>query len=238
MSLTHWHGNSTRALGAVLIIGALACAVLAETPAADTPTATTWTVLRPAASQHLPLARLVRNPDESNGGPKYGLADQTGAIQRYVEPAPGIDLEPYVGYAVKVRHDTGRTLLASQLELPGQEKESILEVPDAGGSAASTGVDSVLRGILDGPGAMTARSDDSICKNPASPVQPAQYMQGQQYVQGPSTPVVIQEAMPQGMQSMQGEMPPMMGPQGMVTYDPADASILGAPMGAYPPGAG
>ena len=27
---------------------------------------------------------------------------------------PGIDLEPYVGYAVRVRHDTGRTLLAEQ----------------------------------------------------------------------------------------------------------------------------
>ncbi len=65
-----------------------------------------------------PLARLVANPDRSGGLPPFALADQSGAIQRYVEPVPGIDLRPHLGQVVVVRHDTGRTLLASQLELP------------------------------------------------------------------------------------------------------------------------
>jgi hypothetical protein len=68
-----------------------------------------------------PLARLVRTPDESGSLPPDALADQTGAIQRYVEPVPGIDLEPFINQIVTVRHDTGETLLASQLDLPGQQ---------------------------------------------------------------------------------------------------------------------
>jgi hypothetical protein len=67
-----------------------------------------------------PLARLVRNPSPSPSLPPFALTDQHGSIQRYVEPVPGIDLEPYVDGVVIVRHDTGRTLLASQLELPPQ----------------------------------------------------------------------------------------------------------------------
>lgn len=65
-----------------------------------------------------PLARLVRTPDDGSGAPPFALADQAGNIQRYVEPVPGIELEPYVNQVVTVRHDTGPTLLASQLELP------------------------------------------------------------------------------------------------------------------------
>jgi hypothetical protein len=72
------------------------------------------------APQRGPLARLVRTPDESGTLPPYALADQSGAIQRYVEPVPGIDLELYVNQIVTVRHDTGQTLLASQLDLPSQ----------------------------------------------------------------------------------------------------------------------
>jgi hypothetical protein len=67
-----------------------------------------------------PLARLIRTPDETGTLPPYALADQTGAIQRYVEPVPGIDLEAYVNQVVSVRHDTGQTLLASQLDLTSQ----------------------------------------------------------------------------------------------------------------------
>ncbi len=65
-----------------------------------------------------PLARLVHTPGHPAGLPPYALADQSGAIHRYVEPVPGIDLESHVGSIVTVRHDTGETLLASQLELP------------------------------------------------------------------------------------------------------------------------
>jgi len=67
-----------------------------------------------------PLARLVRTPEDGSGLPPFALADQAGNIQRYVEPVPGIDLEPFVNQVVTVRHDTGSTLLASQLELPQQ----------------------------------------------------------------------------------------------------------------------
>ncbi len=70
------------------------------------------------------LARLVRNHDTTGGLPPYALADQSGRIQRYVEPTPGIDLESSLNQVVVVRHDTGNTLLASQLELP--EKSPLL----------------------------------------------------------------------------------------------------------------
>ena len=66
------------------------------------------------------LARLVHNPDPTPGAPPFALTDQSGVIQRYVEPVPGVDLNSYVDNVVVVRHDTGRTLLASQLELPSQ----------------------------------------------------------------------------------------------------------------------
>jgi hypothetical protein len=66
-----------------------------------------------------PLAVLVRTADTSQGQPPYSLVDQFGRVQRYVEPSHGIDLEPYVGRQVRVKHDSGRTLLASQITLPG-----------------------------------------------------------------------------------------------------------------------
>lgn len=66
------------------------------------------------------VARLIKTPEREAGRPPYALADQAGTIQRYVEPVPGIDLEPYVNQVITVRHDTGETLLASQLELPSQ----------------------------------------------------------------------------------------------------------------------
>jgi hypothetical protein len=76
-----------------------------------------------------PLARLVENPDQTQGTPPYALADQTGTIQRYVEPVPGVDLSTHVGQIVTVRHDTGMTLLASQLELPPPELRQMVGDP-------------------------------------------------------------------------------------------------------------
>ena len=75
---------------------------------------------RTAPPRRAPLAYLVENPDQTDGASPYALTDQSGTIQRYVEPVPGIDLTPHIGEVVVVRHDTGPTLLASQLELPNQ----------------------------------------------------------------------------------------------------------------------
>src|SRR3954471_7541998 len=66
--------------------------------------------------QRAPFGRLIENPDQTEGAPPFALADQTGTIQRYVEPVPGIDLASHIGQVVTVRHDTGSTLLASQVE--------------------------------------------------------------------------------------------------------------------------
>ncbi|MGI9429905.1 MAG: Lpg1974 family pore-forming outer membrane protein, partial [Bythopirellula sp.] len=63
-------------------------------------------------------ALLIRNPDTAGGAPKFALADEYGQVQRFVEPSPGIELASYVGQKVRMRHDSGETLLASQLELP------------------------------------------------------------------------------------------------------------------------
>ena len=52
-------------------------------------------------------ARLVHNPKPTAGLPKYALTDQSGTIQRYVEPVDGIRLESYIDQVVVVRHDTG-----------------------------------------------------------------------------------------------------------------------------------
>jgi hypothetical protein len=77
-----------------------------------------------------PLARLIENPDQTDGAPPFALTDQTGTIQRYVEPVPGVDLSQHVGQVVTVRNDTGSTLLASQLELPPQPLRPMVGNPD------------------------------------------------------------------------------------------------------------
>ena len=84
-----------------------------------------------------PLARLIENPDQSAGAPPFALTDQTGTIQRFVEPEPGIDLIPHVGQIVAVRHDSGPTLLASQLELPRQPLYPMVAAAESGPGAYS-----------------------------------------------------------------------------------------------------
>jgi hypothetical protein len=115
---------------------------------------------RPAnAARRAPLARLIENPDETGGAPPYALTDQSGTIQRYVEPVPGIDLSPYVGQVISVRHDTGSTLLASQLELPPRPLTPIGNKDDD------------RYAVAPGAGAWrrSARSDDQV--------EPAQYVE-------------------------------------------------------------
>lgn len=171
---------------------------------------------RTASAPTKPLARLIHNPDESGTNPPYALADQTGKIQRFVEPVPGIDLEPYVGYAVIVKHDTGRTLLASQLELPGPDYDATVDDLSSGSANSNGhrnrggGGDSLFNGLLEPPSGSSN----------ASNVQPAQY------VAQSNAPIMIQEGGPQ-----------MMGPQGAMVYDSMDPGMGGYPPGAYPPGA-
>ena len=183
MSLTQWHGTLPRALGVLLALDMLCGIALAQmttqmntTPmdSAQPPDPAAWAVRRPNTAHRLPLARLIRNPDEAGSGPKYALADQSGNIQRYVEPVPGIDLEPYVGYAVKVRHDTGRTLLASQLVLPGQESESILDDGAAEQAAPTPRAESLFRGLIEAPNPMASSLSDPSWQNGAIAVRQAQ----------------------------------------------------------------
>lgn len=63
-------------------------------------------------------AKLVRNPASEAGAPPFALEDPAGRVVRLVEPTPGVALADFVGQKVRIRHDTGRTLLASQLDLP------------------------------------------------------------------------------------------------------------------------
>src|SRR5262249_3004795 len=86
-----------------------------------------------------PLARLIENPDQTDGAPPYALTDQTGTIQRYVEPVPGVNLAAHVGQIVIVRHDTGPTLLASQLDLPREGLRPLI-APTQNGYGASAGL--------------------------------------------------------------------------------------------------
>ncbi len=74
---------------------------------------------RRAAQRNAKLrGKLVRNSEASDGTPPFALVDRYGGVLRYVEPVDSVDLQKYLGKAVSVRHDTGDTLLASQLALP------------------------------------------------------------------------------------------------------------------------
>jgi hypothetical protein len=105
-----------------------------DTAAASTPSPI---YQAPQIPRRGPLARLIENPDQTEGTPPYALTDQTGTIQRYVEPVPGIDLAANVGQIVVVRHDTGPTLLASQLDLPRESLRPLLSESQSGNSANS-----------------------------------------------------------------------------------------------------
>ena len=62
--------------------------------------------------------KLVRNSDVQDGSPPFALVDRYGGVLRYIEPVKSVPLEKYLDKTVAVRHDTGDTLLASQLNLP------------------------------------------------------------------------------------------------------------------------
>ncbi len=80
-------------------------------------------------------AKLVRNANAKDGAPAYALVDRYGGILRYVEPAEKVNLTPYVGRVVGVRHDTGDTLLASQLIFPTGNRVATRSRTASGGVA-------------------------------------------------------------------------------------------------------
>ena len=67
--------------------------------------------------------KLVRNSDAKDGTPPFALLDRYGGILRYVEPVESVELQKYLGRTIGVRHDTGDTLLASQLALPRTRRQ-------------------------------------------------------------------------------------------------------------------
>ena len=81
-------------------------------------------VSRPRAQQRTSQRRpslqgkLVRNSGARDGTPPFALVDRYGGILRYVEPSDSVNLQKYLGRTIGVKHDTGDTLLASQLALP------------------------------------------------------------------------------------------------------------------------
>ncbi len=90
-----------------------------EMPTAQQPSDSRHSARRRFDSSHTTIqGRLVRNPDRGDGTPSFALIDSYGGVLRYVEPVNRIDLGPYMGQTIGVRHDTGDTLLASQLALP------------------------------------------------------------------------------------------------------------------------
>jgi len=94
----------------------------------DAPRASSTRTRRPATKQRTVKrkstlrAKLVENPNISDGSPPFALVDRYGGVLRYVEPVASIDLQPYLGKTVAVRRDTGDILLASQLALPRTRK--------------------------------------------------------------------------------------------------------------------
>ncbi|QDU87223.1 hypothetical protein Pla175_05800 [Pirellulimonas nuda] len=95
-------------------------ALLVATPAAAQDAL--WTANRsvPAtpSADVVASGTLVANPNRVAGAPPYAIADRDGKIVRLVEPNGGVDLPAMVGQRVRIRHDTGKTLLATQLTAP------------------------------------------------------------------------------------------------------------------------
>ena len=153
-------------------------------------------------------------------GRRYALTDQAGNIQRYVEAVPGIDLEPYVGYVVKIRDDTGRTLLATQVLLPGHESQSMLDERSAAEMPPTSRTESLLRGLWSRQVRWPAILPEGMSAAPrlagaAGAVRPKAGHAGHDSTGHADAAAMVMQGMP-----MQQGMPPMMGPQGMVNYDP------------------
>ena len=179
-----------------------------------------------------PLARLIENPDQTNGAPPFALTDQNGTVQRYVEPVPGIDLGAYVGQVVAVRHDTGPTLLASQLELPARPLYPRVTRSDDGRYAApasalpklsrggSTGVIEQVQ-YVDNDDASVQLLPDDVSISDGNPAAAGRVMPLQTMPSGGEYPVFTDQMGPPAMEGPafgQPFGPTPYGPGGMMTY--------------------
>ncbi|HEY4233333.1 MAG TPA: Lpg1974 family pore-forming outer membrane protein [Lacipirellulaceae bacterium] len=243
MSVTYRYATPWFVPAATIVALTLASSAAAQAPSGDAPqSAGGWKSSGNSANQtgHLPLstgqrrplARLIRNPDTAGGLPPYALTDQAGKIQRYVEPVPGIDLEPYIGYAVTVKRDTGRTLLASQLGLPGQESsdrddDALHDAPQRTSTHSPDNIQALFSNLIDAP---------------QSQVVPAQYVQAPQQpmmMQNGGQPMMVQQGMMPQAAAPQVMLPPGAVPQGplppgVVPYDPNNPAMAGTPWTGYP----
>ncbi|MEM6655794.1 MAG: hypothetical protein AAF596_08335 [Planctomycetota bacterium] len=163
-------------------------------------------------------AILIRNPRVTNGEPPYALTDQFGQVQRLVEPAVGINLDPYVGQIVAVRHDTGRTLLASQLDLAprGLPATSLSTISTRPATLAGQGVTNL---------AFPVPAANPAALNPAALSRPVVITQfGEEVAEANPTPepIVLEEII--------GD--PVVQPvEGLPLPPTADAPVLTSPSG-------
>ena len=215
------HGQSTP--GAILPNGLLPILTTQPTPTAVSPALYQQPMSMP---QRAPMARLIENPDQTDGAPPYALTDQSGTVQRYVEPVPGVDLSAHVGQVVTVRNDTGMTLLASQLELPAQPLQPMMNSSER--YATATTATGAWRRTMDVPGAVQQAqyvdNDDSSVQLLQEEMPPA----GQPEMMSSDSLMPLDGMQPVAPFPAYGEQ---VGPPGMV----APMCPPGMPM-AYPPG--
>ncbi|MEM6798275.1 MAG: hypothetical protein AAF589_02060 [Planctomycetota bacterium] len=153
-------------------------AALTNNPHARDADPLTLAALSPATTlPDKPLALLVRNPTAESGAPPFALADDQGRIQRFVEPTTSIPLDRFVGQVVRVNHDTGQTLLASQLDLPTTDSPPrvlVLPVQHTSGEALPEPI--VLEEVVgepEGPLINGLQFPDSLQPAPAATPSPA-----------------------------------------------------------------
>jgi hypothetical protein len=192
----------------------------------------------PTAPRRGPLAQLIANPDQSDGTPPFALADQSGVIQRYVEPVPGIDLAAHVGQVVVVRHDTGPTLLASQLDLPPRPLYPMVREGGRGDYAGPTGLRPIDVARND-PAVMQAQyvdNDDSTVQLlPDGPAFSSGYSSGPMMMQGqPMGPGGEYPPCPNDMGQMTMGGPTMGSPGYMPMMQPQGGYYSNQMMGMQP----
>ena len=77
-----------------------------------------------------PLARLIANPDQTDGAPPFRSRTRAERFSDDVDQWTGSTCRATSGKSGRQSHDTGNTLLASQLELPPAPLRPMVSNPD------------------------------------------------------------------------------------------------------------